>query len=295
MAQQVPDSFLDVSRLLESSAPRPRGSWFWYIAGILLLILMLGSYFSSRYEQSQRLIEGLSMFLLIGMILAMWAMTWSAARSVQREHAHLQAIEELIQLRRWDQAAATLQSLLSRPARTPQAHVQSLLFLAAVLARYHRFGDAIAVYDHILSTVQLDEDGTFGIKLARAMAQLRDDRLFDADRAINELRRLCGADDSAALALIEIYRDVKTGHPLEAADMFQKKHPVLTRQLGHRMADALALAARAHDLLGHADEAQALYGDATLLVAEPELTRRYPELQPLAGKYPAASAPGEAA
>jgi hypothetical protein len=54
------------------------------------------------------------------------------------------------------------------------------------------------------------------------------------------------------------------------------------------------LAARAYDMLGREAEARAAYENATLLSPEVELQRRYAEVRRLAGKYPAATAPGAA-
>jgi tetratricopeptide (TPR) repeat protein len=190
-----------------------------------------------------------------------------------------------------------------------------LIFLTAVLARYNRFEDAIAVQDYLLQTMPLDGGTAHGLRLARVMAMLREDHLFDADRAINELRRqvsragrardqavaqLAGTEPqepqdpqslSAGLALIEIYRDVKTGHPAEAVELFEQTLPTLREQLGHRVADAWVLLARAYDMLGRDAEAAAAYQKATLLQPAVELHRRYPETASLADKYPPATAP----
>jgi hypothetical protein len=116
----------------------------------------------------------------------------------------------------------------------------------------------------------------------------------DADRAISDLRRRGPAEGTAGLALVEIFRDVKTGHPDEAIEIFNKHLPQLQQQLGHRVADAHGLVARAYDLLGNESEARAAYQRATLLAPAVELQRRYPELVKLAEKYPAAPAPKEA-
>ena len=126
------------------------------------------------------------------------------------------------------------------------------------------------------------------------MSMLHEDHLFDADRAISELRRGPAAG-SGALALLEIYRDVKTGHPAEAVELFEQKLPVLRDQLGHRSADAYALAARAYDLLGREADARTAFRNATLLAPVVELFRRYPEVQKLADRYKPAPAPAEAA
>ena len=84
----------------------------------------------------------------------------------------------------------------------------------------------------MLENVQLDPNTAHALRLGRAMATVREEHLFDADRAISELRREVGDRDSAGLALIEIYRDVKTGHPAEAIDVFNSRLPALREQLG---------------------------------------------------------------
>jgi hypothetical protein len=85
---------------------------------------------------------------------------------------------------------------------------------------------------------------------------------------------------------------VKTGHLEEAIEVFDERLPALRSQLGHRAADAYALVARAHDLLGNTTEAAAAFERATLLAGTPEeLYRRYPEVAEMRDKYPAAPMP----
>ena len=115
-----------------------------------------------------------------------------------------------------------------------------------------------------------------------------------AGSAFFQCRYVAGVE-SAGLALVEIYRDVKTGHPDEAVAIFEQRLPVMRDQLGHRVADAYALAARAYDLLGRTAEAQDAYMKATLLSPLIELHRRYPEVEKLAGRYAPSPAPPEAA
>jgi hypothetical protein len=143
----------------------------------------------------------------------------------------------------------------------------------------------------LLETVRFDENTAHGIRLGRAMAMLHEDHLVDADRAISELRRTTQDRKSAGLALVEIYRDVKTGHPAEAIELFHESLPVLRQQLGHRTGDAYALLARAYDLLGREAEARDAYEKATVLTPISELRRRYPEVAKLSAKFTPAPAP----
>ena len=231
--------------------------------------------------------------LLLGIVVAMSMVAAHAGRMQKAELQRLEAIEELVQLRRWDQAALMLDTLLSSPTRTQGARLQALIYLAGVLARYHRFEDAITVQNYLLENAQFDSTTAHGLRLMRTMSMLHEDHLFDADRAISELRRENA--ESAGLALVEMYRDIKTGHPAEAIEIFGRRLPQMRTQLGNRLADGYALVARAHDLLEQDSLAATAWERATLLAAPIELFRRYPELGPLKNKYSAAPAPTELA
>jgi tetratricopeptide (TPR) repeat protein len=289
--------FLDVNTLLEASEPRPRIPLMQFLIGGFVLAIIL-SFFLNRSSPggpSQEVLQSLIGFGLMGFVGCVTMVGFVSVRRVRAEQAAVGAVDELVQLRRWPEAGLMLQTMLSRPARSPLARAQSLLYLAMVLARYHRFEDSVTVHDYILSEIPLDDVTDHAVRLGRAMSLLREDNLLDADRAIAELRRTSRGVDSAGLALVEIYRDVKTGHPAEAIEMFEKQLQVLRRQLSHRVADAWALVARAYDLLDRRSDAQTAYDNATLLMPLAELTRRYPEISPLATKYQPAPAPLEVA
>ena len=287
-----PPTFLDVPTLLERSTPRPRPSWAGY-AVVALLIVMLMSWLmvSGATGNSRDMARLASAGAMIGVVAGAVAMAVSAARRLRAERAMIEAAGELVQLRRWPQAGIVLEQILSRPAPSHGLRSQALIYLASVLARYHRFDDAIAVQNHLLEHDLVDPATAFGLRVGRAMAMLREDHLWDADRAINELRRLEGTGESAVLALVEIYRDVKTGHPDEAIDLFQTRLPTLRDQLGHRLADVYALVARAFDLRGRDAEAADAWAKATLLAPPAELLRRYPEVKAVAEKHSASPAP----
>jgi len=161
------------------------------------------------------------------------------------------------------------------------------------------------VQDHLIENVDLDPSTVHALRLGRAMAMLREDHLFDADRAISELRRDVSravdpsqpdeaAPISAGLSLIEIYRDVKTGHAAEAIELFNRTQQVMRQQLGHRVADAHGLIAKAHDFLSDAQQARLHWERATVLSPAIELVRRYPELSTIATRYTASIAPPDA-
>src|SRR3954454_13990169 len=181
--------FLDVPALLEQSQPAPRASWFWYGVGVFLLIVMASAYANTLGPAAAAIVRVLSLLTFLGLIVGMSIATWVMVRRQREEQTRLDAIEELVALRRWPQAALVLELMLSSPTRTPQARVTALLYLATVLSRYHRFDDAIAVQNHLLDSYELDDAPGHAVRLGRAMAMLREDHLFDADRAIADLRR----------------------------------------------------------------------------------------------------------
>jgi hypothetical protein len=320
--------------------PERRLGWMRYSFGIFLIIVLGGMYISNENKELAGLVQVLSSLLMLGLVCTMAAVTFFTVRSQRGEQQQLETIEELIQMRRWPQAGIVLQGLLSQPTRTPWGRIQALIYLSGVLSRYHRFTDAIEVQDYLLENVNLDGATVHSLRLGRAMAMLREDRLFDADQAISELRRQAfrasetkdddlsdetddeqvlsasmpasgieppleaawkpilttgprpaRSHESAGLALVEMYRDVKTGHPVEAEEIFTQKLPILRQQLSHRLADAYVLVARAYDLMNRSADAAAMYDNATLLAPAAELHRRYPETAVLATKYAAAAAP----
>jgi tetratricopeptide (TPR) repeat protein len=289
-----PATFLDPARLLESSRPMPRISLTWWAAAGFAVVLLLTALIGNKTARAQdvvRVVWAAAMLILMG---GLFGFSIYTVRRFRSDQARVERIGELVQLRRWPEAAVAVEQYLAAPARTHAFRAQALVYLASVLARLHRFEDAIAVQNQLLEEGMLDENSAATIRMARAMAMLREDHLFDADRAISELRRgpLAG---SAGVALVEIYRDVKTGHPAEAVELFEQKLTVLRDQLGHRVADAYALAARAYDLLGRESEARTAFQKATLLAPAGELFRRYPEVEKLSGRVEPAAAPPEAA
>jgi tetratricopeptide (TPR) repeat protein len=216
-------------------------------------------------------------------------------RARRGEQAQVEAAEELVQLRRWPQAALLLQSLLAKPSYLPMSRLQGLVYYTSVLGRFQRYDDVLAICDHLLEHIPPDAPIVHMIKLARGGALLRQDRLFDADRVISDLRRWPAASESGGLALLEMYRDVKTGHPTEGLEVFAKKLDLIRRQLGHRVANAYVLAAKAHDMLNQTDQARAAYQAATLLAPAMELNHRYPEVADLGSRYAPSPAPAEVA
>ncbi len=282
---------LDVPLLLEVSEPQPRVPWVWYGIGVGVLLAVVDHALSGQSKEIDAALNAMCAVAMTGVLLTLMGISFANVRAVRTQHQKLDQVAEMIQLRRWPEAAGTLRQMLSQPAISRQLRSQALVYFSVALARYDRFDEAIVIQEYLLDHQLVDPGSAFGLQVARTMAMLRQERLFDADRAISELRRSPGAAESAGLALVEIYRDVTTGHPLEAIEMFEKRLPQLREQLGHRVADAWALIGRAHDLLGHQTEARQAILNATLLAPPAELLRRYPELGKLTTRYLPAEMP----
>jgi hypothetical protein len=282
--------FLNVPHLIEASRPRARTNWLPYAFGGFLLAMLVGTFYSSSSTGGKTLVEVVSMIVTIALISAMSFFSMFTIRKLREGQAQIEAAAELVQLRRWPQAGAMLGQLLSRPMRTPTMRFEALMYLTSVLSRYDRFEEAMLVQDHLL---QLPLDGATerAIKLGRAMSLLRQDRLFDADRAISDLRRGEAREQSGGLALVEIYRDVKTGHPAEAIETFDQRLAMMRDQLGIRVADAWSLVGKARDMLSQSSAAQSAVTNATLLTSPVELSRRYPEVADVLAKYRTSAAP----
>jgi len=288
--------FLDVHDLIDASEPRRPLPRIWFFLGGMVAVILLSGMLSTAAGQAQFVVELVSGLLIIGLMISVMVLSSSMVKKVRAEQQEVETIGELVQLRRWSEAAGRLDQYLSKPARTQGARAQALVYLGAALSRYQRFPDAITVYDYLLESQMLDAGSNYGLRLGRAMAMLREDHLVDADRALSELRRQTPPGvDSAGLALVELYRDVKTGHADDAVQRFEKVLPFMRQQLGHRTGDAWALVARAYDMLNRPEAALQAYRNATLLSPPVELFRRYPEVQKLEGRYEPSYAPAEAA
>src|SRR3954452_196247 len=159
--------FLDVPRLLERSVPQARPAWVWYAMLSLAVFAMTTTWTGEKNPQVRgavQLMGGVAMLAIVG------GMGWFASYVValqRKEQQRVEAIEELVQLRRWDQAAAMLDSMLAKATLTMGARLQALVYLSSVLARYHRFADAIAVQTYLLEHAEFDAHIGHGLKLMR--------------------------------------------------------------------------------------------------------------------------------
>ena len=279
----------DVAALLAGSRPQPmlrqvgRGLLVVWVAALLGPVLGL----SAAALETAALLATVAAVILLSV----------RGMALNRETATLDDLEALLALRRVDEAVPGLQDVMGRPMHGPENRLRAMLLLGTTLARLNRADDALRVYGELLETEGLAGPAGLMVKIARTATMLRADHLYDADRALSDLRRTVGRDDNAdpvavaGVRLVELFRDVKTGHLAEAVELFDAHLPLLRTGLGHRVAEAHALVAIALHRLNRGAAAAARFADATALAPLSDLVRRYPELWPLCSVYAATAAP----
>ncbi len=289
-------------RLIDAS--RIRGEVRFLRPGMAIWIAMaaLVSVFLPMEAAAKLLLQMILWGAFFGVIVFFWLLVGN----LRRESATLDQMEDALAMKRHGECAFLLQQLMSKPMRVDQHRLRAMVLLATTLARTQRHDDALLVYNELIVAERVAGPSGAMVKLGRAMAMLQSDHLYDADRALIDLRRLIdrgGAVDElqqidsraptipadalaiSALRLIELYRDVKTGHAEEAVSLFESNLPLMTAGLGHRVAEAYALAAVAYDRLGNTDAARQRFLDATVLQGVGDMLNRYPELRPLLARY----------
>lgn len=307
---------LDVPSLLAASSPRRGMGRLFLLLPLLVFVGLVGTMALLLASPGGAWLPAgaLSMLVLAAGSMAILA---RAARLARAERQSVAEIDELVALRHFGFAAARLQALLCRPMRMRPTRLLSLVQLARVLMRYERFEDSVEVADAILGDPFADPAIRFAVGCGRAMSLLRAGLLYDACEAIGQLRREVsrlddavrrlsqsmsddsgGAEqarpeslDSVALTLVELYRDIQTRHNDDALATLEVKGLRLRDGLGVRLADALALGSVAAHRVGAAERACQLWVDATCLIPEIELRRRYPEVAEVAGVYAATLRP----
>ena len=181
--------FLDVPALLESSRPRRTVNWYWFVVGLICMLSLFDSFGSSEDAPGKSAVWLLSTLLIAGASIAAITQRVMIVRRLRAQQQTVDAIDEMMQLRRWEPAGILLDRFLSSPVRSGRLWTTALVQLASLLGRHHRFEDAIAVQDFLIENEMLDDQSDYFLRLGRAMAMLREDHLVDADRAISDLRR----------------------------------------------------------------------------------------------------------
>src|SRR5262245_14956030 len=103
--EESPVQFLDVPTLLESSQPQPRGNWMWFGVGIFFVVVVFSTWAGSHMPELQPLIKVFSALMFMGVIVMLSVFTLMTVKSQRERMEQLESVEEMIQLRRWPDAA----------------------------------------------------------------------------------------------------------------------------------------------------------------------------------------------
>lgn len=262
---------IDVVSLLESSRP---GRGHALLMPLVLMVAVIAVLVSTAGESAWLgALVPLAFAGTIGMTL------WHTVRLARRQRRELNALSEvdqMIRLGQWDLAVARLGELLGRPMQRFHARLQALIYLGGPLIRLGQYEDAIGLYEYLLSNSQFPAGISFSLRCARLYAMIRLDHLTDAYETIGQMRRE-SSSSSALLSVLEMYRDVKTGHFEEALGIFQDRKAIFAAQLGHRSCDAWALASWASWGMQRPEQAGMFARNAALLGDRGEILRRFPE------------------
>ncbi len=229
-------------------------------------------------------------------LVTFWLIVAARTRRFRRLESQVNAVRELAVLRRWRQALRTAWRTLPSVATAPPMHDRLVAMMALCLDQLGAYEAAITAYDYLIDRLPPDEPIAVQASLQRAIAQLADNRLTDADHAIRVQRAQVDSANhpvlSATFRLAELIQQIKTNHWNDAA---RDSHGLVDalRPLGIDAANGYALAALAH--LGQSDsgatspeQAQRWWRRATLLLPRAALTGRFPELHRLDGLQDAA-------
>lgn len=278
---------------VDQSRPRPRFPLMpvMLVGGVAIMVgLLMGDAPSDAGKLAQRGLAYLIPLVLLGLAVA-WGGYMS--RQLRDEEEAVCQIEDAVRLRTYEPMIWTLAGLLSRPMLSPLARARALFAYVGAMVKFGRFEEAALAVD-----LMLDEGVPVGmvgsLRGARAYAMLREDRLFDADRALTDIKKM-GRDGpmGALLALSEQYRDVRTGHADDVLEKHSARRTLVAGHISTRVADLDALAAWAALRLGQRELASALWRRATTVGQASELTERYPELSSVAGELSPTPLPAE--
>ena len=132
----------------------------------------------------------MQIFLVMALVCAMGFSSMGlrfVRKAIDRQETELTAVEELIRLRRWPEAVLAIRSFLSSPSVDYGVRARALSYLAAILSRFDRFDEALAVQDELLKDEQvIDPMNGFAVRVGRVIMMLRQDHLVDANGALSQ-------------------------------------------------------------------------------------------------------------
>lgn len=237
-------------------------------------------------------------FLLALLLLsAMMVGVSLRARRLRALESQTTRTQELLAQRQWHESLRSAWRALPRLTTLPEWHGRTVSAMAHNLDRLRAYDAAIVAYDYLVAHLPEGHSSALQFRLQRAIAQLANHQLLDAD---NELRRLRGAiEPFKGSPLAALYRagvlaqQVLTNHHAEAVAQAEGLVEDL-RPLGIEAGYGYALMALAHDTMAtmpgatpqhieeHRRQASLWWSRAALLLPVGALVERLDALEPLA-------------
>lgn len=271
-----------VAAHLEGSPPRMPSAW-----AVRTPLLVMGAALAVALVLGDAVALTLPWIVLAGVF---GYLAWRVRRQRGLE-GRATRVQELTMLRLHAEAVRRAWTLVPAVARQPNLYMRCVALMSQCLQQLKAYDAAIVGYDALLEHLPSDHPGAVQLRAHRALAALHGDRLADADDTLRELRNYVEpyADTpiGATCRLAELTQAVRTHHysdPLERAEhMLEELRPLgVEAGYGHAL---LALCHRedrsARDESARRAEVERWWRRATLLLPEPALLERYPELKVL--------------
>lgn len=227
-------------------------------------------------------------WLALGGVLIQGAWRVRAARALDRE---VTGLSEQAMLRRYRAALRRAWAVLPKLVHHPALHGRTVAAMAQSLDEMRAHESAIAAYDHLLAGMPEQGPPTMHLRISRAIAALRADRLADGDEALRKIRGAIdpylGSPIGAAYRMAQLIQDVRTCHYTDAMDF----EPTLLDDLrplgveagfGHALMALCCRGARTESsdqARTRRDAARLWWDRATTLLPAAALVGEFPELE----------------
>lgn len=200
-----------MSHLLEKYAPRaPSLSAVWWPT--IAIVVAIGISFSVAHS-----------WRMIVLPLALVAVAVASSfkeKTVARLEQSVIRSEELTLCRHWDRAYKMTLDLLPSLATRPTLHLRTVLVAATCLDQLQAYDAAIVTYDYLIDQLPNSDTTSIRLRIRRAIAQLANGQLADADVALCRLRSQNDGDGlmSAGYRLACLIQQVRTNHWSDAVE-----------------------------------------------------------------------------
>ncbi|MCE9591627.1 MAG: hypothetical protein K8S99_14010 [Planctomycetes bacterium] len=264
-----------------TGAPRWLSLMPMFSLGLLLVLLLMVQETALLLVMAWLILGGL--FALLG---------WRV-RQMQELEARVNHASDLAVLNRFPESLRLAWRTLPVATRSPEMHGRLVALIAHDLDQAGACESAITAYTYLLDNMPPNHPSAVQVKIHRAMAQLTNDQLTDADDALRRLRGAIepykGSPLAALYRLANLIQQVRTLHfedaVTHAPTLVDELRPLgVSAGLGHAL-----MAWSYRNLPGAAEpgspfraEADSWWGRATLLLPVETILRRFKELTPMA-------------